>query len=712
MQVGPYQVVRELGRGAMGVVYEGRSGAERVALKVLLGELSEQDLRRFQREAEACAQLRHPNLVGFRGAGSSQGRPYLVLEFLEGPTLAERLRQGPLETSAACALVASLARGLGAAHALGVLHRDVKPENVILVGGERPVLTDFGLARVEGRALERLTKTGEVLGTPSYMAPEQADGDPRQIDARTDVYGLGALLYVVLTGRPPFAEGTVFGTLKKVLSAPPAPLRELRAELPLELERVCLRCLEKDPGERYSSAFELAAALEGLQRGDSGRVGAQRSLLPFGALGAALLLAGAALAGWSLRGLSGSGGSAAPSSPSPSASPAPSPSASPEPSPSASPEVRPEELLAKARARIQVGDLEAAERLLEEASSSAQRPAWLAERGYLCFVRSEYEEPARWREEAQAALEQARSTLPSEASGLRQRVLALLSYLGRAGAAEEALALGRSPGVELDPLALAACLRERRGALYREREAAQAQAAQRGDVSAFVAAGAAQARALAALATFVESLAPEASAVELEITRSDVALDQYLAPVYGVSRFVPNLRQGTPGLASLAGLASLEPEHLAHALARARGAQALAPGRVVGHTAEARAFKLSYQEASQGALYLRALARSLGLAREEARVNALLQRHQALELYAASYAAFSKALQIAPRDGRTYLDRAYLQTILAEGREERLAGALEDCARAVALEPKDAHFQNTQRVIAQSVASQRAQLRR
>ncbi|MGE0707817.1 MAG: protein kinase [Planctomycetota bacterium] len=333
-RIGHYELVRELGRGGMGVVCEGRRDGDgaRVAIKLLLdpeaaGATAQE---RFRREMAACANLEHPNVIRFHGGGLHQGKPYLVMELLQGESLAARVkRQGPLDPDDACRLVCDVAAGLEAAHELGILHRDVKPDNVLLepplqehdasgVGersspsapakvigeGARVVLSDFGLARQDGRELERLTRTGQMLGTPSYMAPEQADGALEDLCPATDVYALGATLYCLLTGEPPRytehrAESTV-ELITHLLRSPPIPPSRLRAGIPPAVEAVVLRCLAKTPGERYPSAARFAAALRAAQRAPQPR--SQRP--PAWALvagGAALLALGAALAYGTLR---------------------------------------------------------------------------------------------------------------------------------------------------------------------------------------------------------------------------------------------------------------------------------------------------------------------------------------------------------------------------------------------------------------------------
>jgi WD40 repeat protein len=278
-----YEVLGELGRGGMGVVYQARHlGLGRpVALKmVLAGAYAGPDeLQRFRAEAEVAARLQHPNLVTVHEVGSYQGQPYFTLEYMGGGSLARCLAGQPLPPREAAALVAELAAGIAYAHGQGVIHRDLKPANILLrrrPGEPQPQaeageagfrvaeyevkIADFGLAkRVDpGTAL---TASGAVLGTPSYMAPEQAAGKTREIGPAADVFALGAILYECLTGRPPFRAATALDTLLQVLTAEPVPVRQLQPGVPRDLETVCLKCLEKQPHRRYGSAAELTGDL-------------------------------------------------------------------------------------------------------------------------------------------------------------------------------------------------------------------------------------------------------------------------------------------------------------------------------------------------------------------------------------------------------------------------------------------------------------------
>ncbi len=257
--IGPYRVVRELGRGGMGVVYEAEDPrlGRRVALKLLpRGVLDPELLLRFGREAAALARVEHPNVLPVHGLEETERGPCLVTALIAGEPLDARLARGPLEPAQARALVGALADALTAVHAADLLHRDLKPSNVLVRADGTPVLLDFGLAReLDARTL---TQTGTLLGTPAYMAPEQARGvSPRLLDARVDVYGLGALLFACLAGRAPFAGPSPYAVLQQVVEREPA----WPAHSPPDLVAVGRRALAKEPAERYASAAELGAAL-------------------------------------------------------------------------------------------------------------------------------------------------------------------------------------------------------------------------------------------------------------------------------------------------------------------------------------------------------------------------------------------------------------------------------------------------------------------
>jgi WD40 repeat protein/tRNA A-37 threonylcarbamoyl transferase component Bud32 len=256
-----YEILGELGRGGMGVVYKARQkGLNRsVALKFMRwgAHASAQERARFRSEAEAVARLQHPNVVQVHEVGEQDGRPFLALEYLEGGSLARQLSGTPRPARAAAELVETLARAVHAAHGRNIVHRDLKPDNVLLAADGTPKIADFGLAKLLDDE-QGQTGSGSVLGTPSYMAPEQAQGRTRDIGPATDVYALGAILYELLTGRPPFKAETPMDTVLQVISDEPVPPSRLSPKLPRDLETICLKCLEKGARKRYASAAALA----------------------------------------------------------------------------------------------------------------------------------------------------------------------------------------------------------------------------------------------------------------------------------------------------------------------------------------------------------------------------------------------------------------------------------------------------------------------
>jgi WD40 repeat protein/tRNA A-37 threonylcarbamoyl transferase component Bud32 len=258
-----FTLLEELGRGAFGVVYKARQHyPERVvALKCLLdeGRRGPEHRARFLAEADAIARLSHPHIVQVHTVGEHQGQPFLCLEYLDGGTLGQKVGGRPQPPREAARLVALLARAVQHAHEQGVIHRDLKPANVLLAGDGTPKVSDFGLARF-GRP--ELTATGQVLGTPAYMAPEQALGDNASVGPAADVWALGAILYELLTGQAPFRGVQVLDTLKQVVESEPVPPSRLQPGVPRDPNVICLKCLEKSPARRYASAAELAEDLE------------------------------------------------------------------------------------------------------------------------------------------------------------------------------------------------------------------------------------------------------------------------------------------------------------------------------------------------------------------------------------------------------------------------------------------------------------------
>ncbi len=259
-----YEILGVLGKGGMGIVYKARQvKADRiVALKMILigGQAAPHDLARFQTESESIASLQHPHIVQVYEVGDYEGLPFFSLEYCPGGSLKQKLGGTPLPPRDGATLVAQLARAIQAIHKRGIIHRDLKPANVLLGEGGFWKVADFGLAKKLAEVSE--TMTGAVIGTPSYMAPEQAAGRIHDLGPRTDVYGLGAILYEVLTGRPPFNSPSLVETLEQVRFQEPVLPRRLQPTVPRDLEMVCLKCLEKEPTKRYGSAGALADDLE------------------------------------------------------------------------------------------------------------------------------------------------------------------------------------------------------------------------------------------------------------------------------------------------------------------------------------------------------------------------------------------------------------------------------------------------------------------
>jgi len=269
---GAYELLGEIGRGGMGVVYKARQkGLDRpVAVKMILAShlASPEHVRRFQAEAKAAAQLQHSPIVHIHDVGQPPGQHFFTMEYVAGPSLAQRIAKGPIDVPEAVRLVTIVARAVDHLHRHGLIHRDLKPSNILLDAEGEPHVTDFGLAKMFA-ADSGQTATGVIAGTPSYMSPEQASGRRKKVGPASDVYSLGAVLYELLTGRPPFREENPLDTIMQVLSREPVLPRRLNPRIPRPLELIVLKCLAKAPEQRYASAAALADDLEHFSKGES-----------------------------------------------------------------------------------------------------------------------------------------------------------------------------------------------------------------------------------------------------------------------------------------------------------------------------------------------------------------------------------------------------------------------------------------------------------
>jgi len=275
-RLGDFELLAELGRGGMGVVYQARQVAldRMVALKMILRGTNAlpTDLARFRAEAEAVAKLEHPGIVPVYEVGELEGQPYFSMKFIAGTTLARMLGDGPLPPRQAAEILAPICRAIHFAHEQGLLHRDLKPSNILIDLDGKPHVTDFGLAKKLSDDMvtgEGLTHTGAILGTPSYMAPEQAAGNRGEIGPASDVYSLGTILYAMLTGRPPFQAANPVDTVLMVLEQDPLPPRLLNVRADRDLELIALKALQKPPELRYPSALAMAEDLEAYLVGET-----------------------------------------------------------------------------------------------------------------------------------------------------------------------------------------------------------------------------------------------------------------------------------------------------------------------------------------------------------------------------------------------------------------------------------------------------------
>jgi len=268
---GQYEILSEIARGGMGIVYRARQkNLNRVvALKMILSGAiaAPEDVKRFYIEAEAAASLEHPSIVPIYEIGEHEGQHFFSMAMVEGKSLADRIKSGPLSPQEAAEIMAKVAEAIDYAHGKGVIHRDIKPANILIDPNGEPKITDFGLARID-EVESNLTRTGLILGTPSFMPPEQASGKVRDIGPHSDVYSIGSTLYCLLTGEAPFQGLSPLDTLNKVMNDPPKELRSYGFGIPKDLQSICMKCLEKKPEHRYPSANLLARDLDNFLNND------------------------------------------------------------------------------------------------------------------------------------------------------------------------------------------------------------------------------------------------------------------------------------------------------------------------------------------------------------------------------------------------------------------------------------------------------------
>jgi serine/threonine protein kinase len=269
-EIAGYQIVDQIARGASGVVYRALDPQGRtLALKVLVadGKPDREAIARFQREAEATTKLDHPNIVKVFDAGLAGRRHFIAMEYVEGHSLRELIAKDEVDLKSAVAHLRDITKALSHAHSRGVVHRDLKPENILITSAGVPKLSDFGIAKLTGK-FSRLTATGIALGTPEYMSPEQAAGRSNEADARTDIYGIGVILYECAAGKLPFKGRSIIDTLKKIEQLQPPPLKGTVGGVDDRLDAVVLKAMAKDPDRRYQTASDLADDLDRWLKGE------------------------------------------------------------------------------------------------------------------------------------------------------------------------------------------------------------------------------------------------------------------------------------------------------------------------------------------------------------------------------------------------------------------------------------------------------------
>lgn len=294
-KIGRYEIISELGRGGMGVVFQARDTKLNriVALKVLIGNILTQERKaRFFAEAQSMAKLNHENIIKLYDYGDDNGVCFFTMDYIEGQTLDKLLKQKPMSPKKTAILIEKICHAMSYCHSQKIIHRDLKPSNIMIKEG-KPYVMDFGIAKQEADDDAGLTKSGSIIGSPHYMSPEQAEGDRKNIDYRTDIYSLGMILYHCMVGKPCFVDNSVMKIFMKIMHEPPVPPRQIKPRLPENLDKICLKTLEKDKENRYQSMDEFAQDLQKFMRGEDVNVRLSKTISPakkWSLVGAAVLL--------------------------------------------------------------------------------------------------------------------------------------------------------------------------------------------------------------------------------------------------------------------------------------------------------------------------------------------------------------------------------------------------------------------------------------